>query len=395
MTSGSIYTIPSSIHMMLTNPSELSDIAHKYALHIINRHPEFDTENYCISNGMLQIKTQQRCITVINTITATQANTALVLANDQYPVHSLLTRVLRMSALYDNYLLIPHPEDIYHKRNVHKVMSLILDHMRYLNNLRIANTAILSSIRHRHATSTDTESSSSLASTFNDIYICLVFLNMLKDRYPGLDDFLNWKGTTGKQQALAQRLGYIRTTRALFLMMADDRIKPMLRMPSEDDMQTLQDWYSDFISSDLLNTQGMKWIFRKRQNGSYRLYGDTETMLRRLRKDAYPEAAAAFLHYLLTDRYVREVPVATGSVSIRPIVGATDHKIKWCWQCIVCGSTHIIDAPKGHDEFEPPAQVPGCTIFRTRPSVIPVRSNRQRLRDRAMKLKLLSIIGDN
>ena len=390
---------PDSIYMMLANPYELLDIAHKYALHIIDRHPEFDTENYHIANGMLQIKTriktQQRCITIINTVTAAQSNTILVLANDQYPVHSLLTRILKMSALYDNYLLIPHPEDIYHKRNVHKVMSLLLDHMRYLNNLSIANTAILSSIRHEHTVSTDAESSNSLASTLNGIYICLVFLNMLKDKYPGLNDFLNWKGTNGRQQTLAQRLGYIHTTRALFLMMAHDRIKSMLRMPPEDDIQTLQDWYLDFISSDLLNTQGMKWIFRKRQNGSYRLYGDTETMLRRLRKDAYPEAAAAFLHYLLTDRYVREVPVATRSVSIRPIVGATDHKIKWCWQCIVCGSTHIVDSPRGCDELEPPVQVPGCTIFRTKPAVIPVRSNRQHLRDRAMKLKLLSIVSDN
>jgi hypothetical protein len=391
----SIYTIPSSIYIMLTDPSNLSDMAHKYALHIIDKHPQFDTESYRIANGMLQIKTEQRCITILNTVTAAQANTVLVLANDRYPVRSLLTRILRMSALYNNYLLVPHPEDIYHKRNVHKVMSLILDHMRYLNNVSIANTAILSSIHHKHTASTNTESSDSLASRFNAIYMCLVFLSMLKDRYPGIDDFLNWKGTAGKRQTLAQRLGYIHTTRALFLMMADDRIKSLLRMPPEEDLQTLQDWYSDFISSDLLNTDGMKWIFRKSRDGSYRLYGDTETMLRRLRKDAYPELAAAFLHYLLTDRYTVYVPVTTEPVSIRPTVGATDYKIKWCWQCVLCGSTHIIDAPRGHDEFEPPAQVPGCAIFRTNPVIIPVKSNRQRLRDRAMKLKLLTIAGDS
>ena len=395
MIPGDTYTIPSSIYVILTDPSELSDIAHKYALHIIDRYPEFDTETYRIANGMLQIKTQQRLITILNTVTSPQANTVLVLANDQRLVHSLLTRILGMSALYNNYLLIPYPEDIYHKRNVCKVMGLLLDHMRYLNNLSIANTAILSSIRHRHAASMETESPDSLASTFDAIYICLAFLNMLKDRYPCIDDFLNWKGTTGKQRTLAQRLGYIHTTRALFLMMADDRIRSLLRMPPKEDVQTLQDWYSDFISSDLLNAQAMKWIFRKRQNGSYRLYGDTETMLRRLRKDAYPEAAAAFLHYLLTDRYTTHVPVTTESAIIQPIVGATDHKIKWCWQCSLCGATHIVDSPKDHDEFEPPTQVPGCTIFRTRPAMIPIKSNRQRLRDRAMKLKLLAIAGDN
>jgi hypothetical protein len=391
----SVYTIPSDIYIMLTDPCELSDIAHKYSLHIIDRHPGFDTENYRISNGMLQIKTQKRCITVINTVTAAQANTVLVLASDQYPIHSLLTSILRMSALYNNYLLIPYPEDIYHKRNVHKVMELILDHIRYLNNMSIANTTILSSIRHRHTASAKAESSDSLSSTFNAIYMCLVFLSMLKDRYPGIDDFLNWKGTTGKQRTLAQRLGYIHTARALFLMMTDDRIKSLLRMPPEEDMQTLQDWYADFISSDLLNTDGMKWIFRKRPNGSYRLYGDAETMLKHLCKDTYPEAAAAFLHYLLTDRYTGYIPITTESVSIRPTVGATDYKIKWCWQCVLCGSTHIIDAPKDHDEFEPPTQVPGCTIFRTNPVIIPIKSNRQRLRDKAIKLKLLTIAGDN
>jgi hypothetical protein len=398
MIPGDIYTIPSSIYIMLTDPSWLSDIADKYTLHIMDGHLGFETETYRISNGMLQIKTQRRFITIINTITATQANAVLTLANDQYPLHSLLTSVLRISALYDNHLLylpIPHPENIYHRHNVHKVMSLALDHMRYLNNLNIANTTILSSIHHEYTSSANVEQSNSLAFRLHGIYTCLVFLNMLKDRYPGLDDFLNWKGTTGKRRTLAQCLGYIHTARALFLMMAHDRIRSILRMPPEEDMQTLQDWYSDFVCSDLLNTDGMKWIFRKRRNGSYRLYGTTETMLRCLRKDAYPELAAAFLHYLLTDRYTRYVPITTESVSIRPIVGATDHTIKWCWRCVLCGSTHIIDAPRDHDEFEPPAQVPGCTIFRTSPPMVPVKSNRQRLKDRAMKLKLLAIAGDN